>query len=132
MNYMKQIATDILGLYWDDEKNESEEFRIKGFDYKYKITPNSIHSYNWESHLDYGRIAQLLMGELEIERIPWKPKKGEIYYLINETGNIDYYNNNHDILDACLIKCGWAFRTKEEAEANKERVFKEMWEVLDE
>lgn len=130
MNYMKQIATDILGLYWDDEKNESEKFRIKEFACIYKLTPKGICMTNNGLLLNEVRFVEILKGELEIERIPWKPKEDERYYLVNEIGDIDSYKNDYALLDACLIKCGWAFRTKEEAEANKERVLREMEEVL--
>lgn len=28
MNKMKQVATEVLGLKWNDEKNESERFKL--------------------------------------------------------------------------------------------------------
>ena len=136
MNYMKQIATDILGLYWNDEKNESEEFKIindnEPIEGKYKITQNGCVKDMRGLTKDIYFLKYLLNGDFEIEKIPWKPKEDERYYLVNENGDINSYENNYALWDACLIKCGWAFRTKEEAEANKERVLKEMREVLDE
>lgn len=136
MNYMKQIATDILGLYWDDEKNESEKFKIindnEPLAGKYKITQNGCVKDMRGLTKDIYFLKYLLNGGFEIERIPWKPKEGEKYYLVNENGDITFSKNDYIIWDASLIKCGWAFRTKEEAEANKERVLKEMREVLDE
>ena len=132
MNYMKQIVTDILGLYWDDEKNESEEFKIINVAGKYKITQNGcVKDTRGPTEDDYF-LKYLLNGNFEIEKIPWKPKEGERYYLVNENRDITFSKNDYIIWDASLIKCGWAFRTKEEAEANKERVLKEMREVLDE
>lgn len=131
MNYMKQIATDILGLYWDDEKNESEAFKIKEFDFEYKITPGGLR-FVGGGYMGHERIVELLKGELEIERIPWKPKKDEKYYCIRKNGDIDWNLNYVGTYDAAIIKSGWVFRSKEEAEANKERVLKEMREALDE
>ena len=132
MNYMKQIATDILGLYWNDEKNESEVFKIINIEGKYKITQNGCVKDMRGLTKDIYFLKYLLNGDFEIEKIPWKPKEGERYYFVNENEDIDSYKNDYALLDACLIKCGWAFRTEEEAEANKERVLKEMQEVLDE
>ena len=40
--------------------------------------------------------------------------------------------NFDDSDGVALLKCGWLFRTKEEAEANRERVLKEMKEVMGE
>lgn len=130
MNYMKQIATDILGLYWDDEKNESEKFRIKEFACIYKLTPKGICMTNNGLLLNEVRFVEILKGELEIERIPWKLKDGEKYYFITGNGDIDYCFNGKTADDAMRIKSGWVFRTEEEAKANKKRVLEEMREVL--
>ena len=135
MNYMKQIATDILGLYWDDEKNESEEFKIindnEPLAGKYKIIQNGCVKDIRGLTKDIYFLKYLLNGDFEIEKIPWKPKEDERYYFVDETEDISSYRNTYALLDACLIKCGWAFQTREEAEANRERVLKEMKEVLE-
>lgn len=136
MNYMKQIATDVLGLYWDDEKNESEAFKIinnnEPLAGKYKITQNGCVKDIRGLTKDVYFLKYLLNGDFEIERIPWKPRADGRYYFIKKDGEINYRLNNESVHVMALIKCGWAFRTAEEAEANKERVLKEMQEVLDE
>lgn len=136
MNYIKQIVTDILGLYWDDEKNESEVFKIinnnEPLAEKYKITQNGCVKDIRGLTKDGYFLKYLLNGDFEIEKIPWKPKEDEEYYFIWGDGDVSHFLYNKDIVDIALIKCGWAFRTEEEAEANKERVLKEMREVLDE
>lgn len=137
MNYMKKIATDILGLYWDNEKNESEEFKIindnEPLEGRYKITQNGCVKDMRGLTKDVYFLKYLLNGDFEIEKIPWKPKEGErYYYYVMSDGGVYLYTRDYCLLDASLIKSGWVFRTKEEAEANKERVLKEMREVLDE
>lgn len=136
MNYMKKIATDILGLHWDDEKNESEVFKIinnnEPLEGRYKITQNGCVKDMRGLTKDVYFLKYLLNGDFEIEKIPWKPKKGEKYYCIRKNGDIDWNLNYAGTYDAAIIKSGWTFRSKEEAEANKERVLKEMREVLDE
>lgn len=76
-------------------------------------------------------ISQLL--SLELEKLPWKPKDGEIVWWVCDYGDCVYpfvFNFGYSDVVA-LLKCGWLFRTKEEAEANRERVLKEMKEVID-
>ncbi len=134
MNYMKQIATDILGLYWDDEKNESEAFKIindnEPLAGKYKITQNGCVKDIRGLTKDIYFLKYLLNGDFEIEKIPWKPKKGELYYTILNDGDIVHYWHSNTIGDAALIKSGWTFRTEIEAEDNKGRVLEEIREVL--
>jgi hypothetical protein len=79
MNYMKQIA-EMLGLKWDDENNVSEEFEIIGQSENFKITPSGLAMSGY-GYMNYSYITNLLTGNIEIKRKPWKPKLGEYYYL---------------------------------------------------
>ena len=95
MNYTKDVA-EMLGLEWDEEKGESEEFKLK---------PNEFYDYNIIFHLIYQGssgvvgyvgygvewrregndfrgtcsqlIRRLIVGKVEIQKLPWKPKDGE-------------------------------------------------------
>ena len=72
----------------------------------------------------------LVTGKYTIKKRPFVPKVGEIYYYYFGDNEIYSRENRRSLIDIALIKCGWAFRTREEAEANKERVLKEMKEVM--
>ena len=74
-------------------------------------------------------IYDLLTGEYTIKKRPFVPRVGEIYYYFGDN-EIYSRENERSSLDIALIKCGWVFRTREEAEANKERVMKEMHGVM--
>ena len=63
-----------------------EDFRIKGIrsDLLFRITEGGVFSHYSES--EYGELnklmlTQLLTGESEIIKLPWKPKFGEAYYI---------------------------------------------------
>lgn len=60
--------------------------------------------------------------EIEPESRRWKPNRGQIYYLISDTGSVTYttwYNSNDDLLRFAI---GNVFETKEEAEFELERL----------
>lgn len=84
-----------------------------------------------------GLIGALLTGKYKLEKLQWKPKDGDtVWYIFSskcaeknwcESFTCDRKNTIY----VALYKCGWLFRTKEEAEANMERVLKEMKEVME-
>lgn len=79
--------------------------------------------------------VDLLRGVYTIEKLPWKPKNGDEYYYVTlyYTPEIELTRfDSENPFEIALYKCGWIFRTKEEAESNKERVLKEMKEVISE
>ena len=71
----------------------------------------------------------LLIGDYTIKKRPFVPKNMEKYYFV-DGDEIVNTRNTFNALDFALVKCGWAFRTREEAEANEERVLAEMKEVM--
>lgn len=78
-----------------------------------------------------GMIDYLLDGTAKVEKLHWKPKTGDKVWKIFTDGNA-YKCSFHESSSSSvsLLKLGWLFPTKEEAEANKERVLAEMKEVL--
>lgn len=74
----------------------------------------------------------LVTGKYTIKKYPFVPKYREEYYIVHIDGVVCTDVNDLFVSDLAKIKCGWAFRTREEAEANKERVIREMKEVMGE
>ena len=70
-------------------------------------------------------ITFLITGEFEIVKLPWKPKDGENYWTVEEYGLL-YDSWDNDMMDYSYLKLGNCFRTKEEAEANADRIRKEI------
>lgn len=94
----------------------------------YQFTINGLIDKCGDGMNDY--ILELLTGNITVEKLPWKPKHCEIVYgVCNGYVYADKFKSNRpDYL--ALYKLGWLFRTEEEAEANKDRVMKEMNEVI--
>lgn len=75
--------------------------------------------------------GKCFMGTANIEKLPCKPKNGDIVWKVGTDGNL--YTGSfteQSSPNVAMFKLGWIFKTKEEAEANKERVLAEMKEVL--
>ena len=75
-------------------------------------------------------VYYLMVGTYEIKMRPFVPKYGEKYYIIHIDGAVCADVNELYVSNLAKIKCGWVFRTENEALANKERVIKEMKEVI--
>lgn len=76
-------------------------------------------------------LYDLVIGKVQIYKKPWIPKHGEAVWVILDDGTvmIDSFSecSPHSV---ALYKCGWLFRTKESAEKNRDRVSKEMKEII--
>ena len=118
-NYMSKVA-EMLGV------ELGEEFNLVDKDGK----PSAYNPYHIEEggfidctgDDDAGFLAALLTGDFEIVRKPWKPKDGDEYYYIDVFGHaikISYVRNDNS--DCMKLRMGNCFRTREEAELNKER-----------
>lgn len=98
----------------------------------YYFKRNNIYDKN-NCDVSYCAIThRLLTGKCTIKKRPFVPKHLEDYFYIENSGEIYKTQNRYWNIDLARIKAEWAFRTEEEAEANKERVKKEMQEVMGE
>lgn len=82
----------------------------------YKITVDGLlykSTSGWErSTFLYSIIA----GDIEIVKLPWKPKDDEFYYYYSPTTGITYQERwMNTSSDYCMWKLGNCFRTREEA-----------------
>lgn len=111
-----------------------EEFQIKDYDgliYKLtdaglELTTVDVQKTKW---FDHGALISLLKGKFEIVKLPWKPKKGDVYFTFELLGGKwvvrsfwwGGFPNEYALLDK-----GWVYRTKEEAEAALPKVATEI------
>lgn len=128
-NLMPQIA-EMLGVAL------GEEFKVKGDDYEltYIFTDDGL-KITYAGGIEISQVSTnsafvaLVMGEDEIVKLPWKPKKGDVYYTFELLWGKWVVHSlwwagvpcNYALLDK-----GWVFRTKEEAEAALPTVAAEM------
>ena len=111
-----------------------EEFKIKGDNRTYWFDLDGLHSgeYVVEDE-DDAMLHDLLCGEVEIIKLPWKPKKGEYYYTfvlmvvlmgdkwVVRSSRWGGLPNEYALLDK-----GWVYRSQAEAEAALPAVAAEM------
>lgn len=109
-----------------------EEFKAEGDNRTYWFDLDGLHSGEYVAEdEDDAMLHDLLCGEVEIIKIPWKPKLNERYWTFMsslEGGKLYVLNYMWDnsVIDVALHKVGWVFRTREEAQAALPSVAKEL------
>lgn len=126
MNYYKQFA-EMLGLELEQEFVLTDDDGNRKNKYTYKFTEDGVlykspTFTNWSVN-SLGTIGSLLNGDVKAVPKPWKPKKGEKYF-IYEPGVVDdaYSFWADDDIDLCRWKCGNCFKTEEEAKTKGKEI----------
>ena len=76
--------------------------------------------------------VMLCNGDAEIIRLPWKPKKGELVYTFcfcigsNDKWTVTWRHWENRVEEIALLKAGWIYRSRAEAERALPAVAKEM------
>ena len=115
-NYMQDVA-NILGV------ELGEEFKLDGRKTKYKFIENGLYFYAPDGWWQCSNVMlpKILKGELEIVKLPWKPKVGDVYYRPRDyhaafsEAVTDFWRDT--VNDFALKEAGMIFRTREECEA---------------
>ena len=114
-----------------------EEFKIKGDDeLTYTLTDDGL-KITFAGGIEISQVSTnsafvaLVMGKDEIVKLPWKPKKGEGYWTFNVffgSGKwaVASFAWGDEVFDKAVLKAGWAYRTRAEAEAALPAVATEM------
>lgn len=119
-NLIPQIA-EMLGL------KLGEEFKIDtSGDDIFKITESGVwmrKSIDKEEWLEKPfEFVMLCNGDAEIIRLPWKPKKGELVYTFcycigsNDKWTVTWRHWENRVEEIALLKAGWIYRSRAEAE----------------
>lgn len=109
-----------------------EKFKIKGDGHTYSIKLDGLHSDQYAMEDDYATLLDLLCGEAKIVKMPWKPKEGQTVYSFYSVGLdgvlkvVDFIWVNDIITFQALVKAGWVYKTREEAEAALPKVAAEL------
>ena len=111
-----------------------EEFKIKGREgaiYKFSVAGLLVSDDDAEKvyTATHVPLVGLVRGDIEIVKLPWKPKKGETYYTFELLGDKwvvrssrwGGFPNEYALLDK-----GWVYRSQAEAEAALPTVAKEI------
>lgn len=134
-NLIPQIA-ELLGVELGEEfalkdnhdnstSNETYEFSENALLYKY----GDDDSYCLASSIT---LCSLLSGDMEVAKLPWKPKRHETYYgfsfktFSNPCWCVNCFSWDESPADFAKLKAGWIFRTRAEANAALPAVAKEL------
>lgn len=110
-----------------------EEFKIKDYEWTLTITDKGLMAADDSSETGWtpanALFVVLLNGDAEIVKIPWKPKKGDVYFSFALLGDkwvvrplwCGGFPNEY-----ALLEKGWVYRTCEEAQAALPKVAKEL------
>lgn len=114
-NYIQDVAK-ILGVELDEEFNVEERGKTI-----FKLTEKGLFSldmiFGWIKHNE-SVFTALLYGELVIKKLPWKPKKNDMYYKPSEKfSHAVLMRWNDTPWDFAYQETGMVFRTAEECEA---------------
>lgn len=122
-NLMPEIAK-MLGV------ELGEEFKIKGCDPTCWFDLDGLHFDGWvaEDEED-AMLHNLLCGEAEIIKLPWKPKKGDVYFTFGLFGDKWVVRSlwwGGFPEEYALLSKGWMYRTEKEVQAALPTVAKEL------
>ena len=134
---MIPVIREALGL------QENEEFNFKlgeTISYtKYRFTDNDIEFLNleglWEQCL-VSPLDNIIYGECEVVKLPFKPKEYETYYFVNlHFGTVEGSAFSKDFTaDVIRVNSGNCYRTREEAEKHVDewmsKVYGKDWREL--
>lgn len=111
-----------------------EEFKIEGDNRTYWFGLDGLHSGEYVAEdEDDAMLHDLLCGEVEIVKLPWKPKKGDAYFTfvlmvvlmgdkwVVRSSRWGGLPNEYALLDK-----GWVYRTEAEAQDALPKVAAEM------
>lgn len=115
---------------------QSENFKVVtkgGSEYicKFDLLMGLIVDDGLSEYYDKELLVEIILGDAEIIKLPWRPKEGEKYWgfwysSLNDAWLVLLYTWGNNPADFAFYKAGWVFRTKEEAEAALPAVAKEM------
>lgn len=114
-----------------------EEFKVKGDDELTYIFTDDGLKITFAGGIEIAQTSinsafvALVMGKDEIVKLPWKPKKCDVYYTFSFGGLSEEWVVVKQQWDAhpyerALLDKGWVYRTSEEAQASLPKVAAEL------
>lgn len=120
MNHMEKVA-EMLGV------KLGERFRVR--DREYLIDRHGLNRYYPGCDMgfpDDALLSALIRGELNIKKLPWKPQKGDRYYVASIDSGILVNHCQGDFVDYAMYYAGNCFATEEEARAHAPEVIERL------
>ena len=94
-----------------------DEFKWSNFKNKYRISESGLEHFEDGQWCNSLRAIEFISGIGEIEKLPFRPQRVEVYYtIIHNTATVSYHWAD-TTADYERLIAGVVFRTREEAEA---------------
>ena len=129
MNLIPKLA-EMLGVEIGEHFKVTGEVDVGGY---YYFTNNdlSLHVPNVRpDYAQYRTLADLVMGDKKIIKLPFEPKEGDCYWEVYwngcyevEVGETEWTGDSDDYFKKF---CGNCFRTKSEAETHKYEIYEKL------
>ena len=127
-NYMQEVAKMLdvgIGEEFDLLDGNGEIVAYS----PYKFTNDRIVDCD-DDEMSYSMLWNLLTGEYTLQRHPWKPKDGMMYWFVTPDDSVDFCYFFKDKLNSiAMLNLGNCFPSKEVAEYNAPRMLKKFEEV---
>ena len=129
-NYIEEVAA-LLGVKLDEDfkiiNQDGKDFGIyQLIDCGLSRKVDSEEGDDYMTDINSSTMTYLLTGTYKIEKLPFKPELGDLYWIpaININGEIEAHNFMWEdmVYDYLAYHLGLCFRTKEEAEQNKNKL----------
>ena len=125
MNYYKQIA-EMLGVELEEEFKLKPSCLEKPWNSLYRFSTDGLENKysdcSWVK-CEKGAIDNILIGQTEVIKIPWKPKKDEMYWFYGSSLEQALWATwRLNSGDFCRWKTGNCFRTEEEAKTKGKEI----------
>ena len=118
MNYYKKIA-EMLGVGLEEEFKLKPSCLEKPWNSLYRFSTDGLENKYSDGawvKCEKGAIDQILIGQTEVIKIPWKPRNGEQYWYYSEAFKHACSSEwRGSLCDLLYWKSGNFFKTKKEA-----------------
>lgn len=128
MNLIPKIC-ELLGVEIGEEFGiqEVENCDTEMFRYKYRFLQTELQFKSGNYWIPTTIPTSLLTGQAEIKKLPFKPKKGEKYFVVSVVDKtVSPCIWDGITTDYCFKACGNCFRTEKEAEAHKYEIYEKL------
>ena len=135
MNYYKQIA-EMLGVELEEEFKLKPSCLEKPWNSLYRFSTDGLENKysdcSWVK-CEKGAIDNILIGQTEVIKIPWKPKKDEMYWFYGSSLEQALWATwRLNSGDFCRWKTGNCFRTEEEAKTKGKEIMEAIQKEFEE
>lgn len=129
MNLIPKIA-ELLGVEIGEHFEITSVVHEEGKYYYFSDTELLEHvEGKTPDYAQYRILADLIYGDKKIIKLPFDPKKGEVYFCVSWGKNTIYVDDYHwegDSIDYLRMYCGNCFRTRSEAAAHKFEIYEKL------